>query len=353
VAGNTGKPIDFGKDGCGVCFGGDADKDCAGVCFGTAVIDDCGECVLGTTGKPFNGSCSVDCNGDVNGTAFIDDCGVCVAGNTGKIPNADKDTCGVCFGDNLSCAPCQPNEVVSLTLMNSGLGGPIRALNPVDTIIKSQLSGFSVRADVCVDDSVESVRFFINGSLTQTENIAPYAINGDAQGSFRPWNIGSGFYQVTATPYSFNNGNGTAGISKTIDLWIFDTAPVARILDQNDDNSQTAGRTQQGDAEPGDGNGGTSDPAANRSTGTIEEDLSLRIYPNPTTGILTVELLNISDPAEMLLIDASGKILVQQKLAMDKDFIKEQLDLSAYPDGIYMLKISSGDKLETRRVIRN
>ncbi|MDZ7846968.1 MAG: hypothetical protein U5L96_09450 [Owenweeksia sp.] len=47
---------------------------------------------------------TADCNGDLGGTAFIDDCGVCAGGNTGKVPNADKDTCGVCNGDGSSCA---------------------------------------------------------------------------------------------------------------------------------------------------------------------------------------------------------------------------------------------------------
>jgi hypothetical protein len=289
VGGNTGKPVDFGKDDCGVCFGGNADKDCNGDCFGTAVIDSCGECVLGNTGKPFNGSCNIDCNGDINGTATlddcgvcsggntglvpnankdcagvcfgtaviddcgecvlgttgkpfngscadcngdpfgtasVDDCGVCAGGNTGKVPNADKDTCGVCFGNNLSCAPCQPLQVTDLVLVDASTNADIVSLTNNYVIVKSVVGPFSVRADVCNTDSVESVRFFLDGNLIQNENLEPYAVNGDNSGAYRSWNIAAGTYELKAVPYSSNNGNGTVGIDLTLTLIIQDSGPV-------------------------------------------------------------------------------------------------------------------------------
>tara|TARA_B100000902_G_scaffold398473_1_gene465359 strand:- start:668 stop:3253 length:2586 start_codon:yes stop_codon:yes gene_type:complete len=66
-------------------------------------LDKCGNCVGGRTGK---NPCQKDCNGDYGGDAFLDDCKVCVGGNTGIMPNMDKDSCDICFGDNSTCKDC-------------------------------------------------------------------------------------------------------------------------------------------------------------------------------------------------------------------------------------------------------
>ncbi len=57
-------------DSCGVCAGGDADQDCNGDCFGSAVVDDCGVC------GGDNSSCA-DCAGVPNGPNVEDMCGNC------------------------------------------------------------------------------------------------------------------------------------------------------------------------------------------------------------------------------------------------------------------------------------
>jgi len=60
-------------------------RDCAGELGGNAVVDECGVC------EGDNSSCA-DCNGVPNGTAVVDEC-------------------GVCDGDNSSCADCQDSCV--------------------------------------------------------------------------------------------------------------------------------------------------------------------------------------------------------------------------------------------------
>ncbi|MDZ7848271.1 MAG: lectin-like protein [Owenweeksia sp.] len=137
VGGNTGRPLDFGKDDCGVCRGNNNDKDCHGDCFGSAFTDDCGACAGGNSPIVPNSTCNVDCNGDVNGSAFLDDCGVCVGGATGKTANADKDTCGVCFGNNFSCAPCGPLGISNLVLVDVNSGIDIMNLANGSVIDKS------------------------------------------------------------------------------------------------------------------------------------------------------------------------------------------------------------------------
>ena len=284
-------------DSCGICTGGSTGltpnascTDCDGVVNGTAVIDSCDECVLGTTGLAFNNSCNIDCNGDLDGTALLDSCGVCAGGNTGVVANASctdcdgvvngtavvdscgicsggttglvfnascsdcngdpngtaaVDTCGICAGGNTgiipnsTCGSCVPNEVVSLILMEAGLGGnSLGRIRDGDVIIKSIVGPFSIDAQVCEDTAVESVVFHHNGTQIKTESVAPYAINGDkASTGFRAWNIPEGVHTVMATPYSGNSGNGTPGVPETVTFTVLDVPP---LLDCNGDTNGTA-----------------------------------------------------------------------------------------------------------------
>lgn len=57
-----------------------------------------------------------------------------------------------------------------------------------------------------------------------------------------------------------------------------------------------------------------------------------KIYPNPTTGPVTVE--SEIEMKEIFISDISGKILERHKLKNSKHFT---LDLSQYPDGIYFI----------------
>jgi hypothetical protein len=336
VGGNTGHPLDYGKDDCGVCNGNNADKDCAGVCFGTAVIDSCGDCVLGTTGQPFNGGCNIDCNGDVNGSALIDSCGVCAGGNTGVVPNSAKDTCGVCFGNNLSCAGCAGNEVVALILYDANTNLMVRTLSNNDIIDRGQLADFNIDAEVCTANMVESVEFTLNGNSERTENVEPYAIGGDNGGNFKSWNVANGIYTLVATPYSGNNSTGTMGIAKTITLTITGGSGARTTGDPNG--------TQ-------DGNQASNQQQALGTTESILPELEVRVYPNPSDGIFQLEISNSPDDAEIVLMDASGRVLNTLKSVSENGQISESLDLQKLPRGVYLLKIIMGDAVKTERLI--
>jgi hypothetical protein len=210
-------------DQCGVCAGGTTGivanascSDCANVPNGTAVVDDCGDCVLGTTGRFFNAGCNIDCNGDINGTAAIDTCGVCAGGNTGIVPNSS------CGG-----SACVPVEVVGLMLIDASTSTDVGFMADGDTIDLSMMPDFSVRAEVCSEPDVESVVFNLDGNDIRTENVMPYSVNGDNNGSFDPWPLPVGTYTLTATPYDGNNASGTAGVVESVTFHVVYGPPVA------------------------------------------------------------------------------------------------------------------------------
>jgi hypothetical protein len=82
--------------------------DCAGIPGGTAVEDECGVC------GGDNSSCA-DCAGVINGNSVLDNCNICdsdlsndcvpdCAGTWGG--SSVDDECGVCGGNNSTCADC-------------------------------------------------------------------------------------------------------------------------------------------------------------------------------------------------------------------------------------------------------
>ncbi|MCB0331097.1 MAG: VWA domain-containing protein, partial [Bdellovibrionales bacterium] len=94
------EPADI--DDCGVCNGNNADLNDCGVCFVANQKDTCGAC----PGEPNYGDTTAceDCNGVPNGTSKLDDCGVCVSAN--QPDDANRDDCGVCFGNNADKDDC-------------------------------------------------------------------------------------------------------------------------------------------------------------------------------------------------------------------------------------------------------
>jgi len=76
-----------------------------------------------------------------------------------------------------------------------------------------------------------------------------------------------------------------------------------------------------------------------------------KIYPNPTTGTFTLELIGI-DPEQLIHWEIysmrGGKILTGHLTGENK----HELSLSDQPAGIYFIRIIAGDLVETRKIIR-
>uniref|UniRef100_UPI003B3A829A T9SS type A sorting domain-containing protein n=1 Tax=Spirosoma sp. TaxID=1899569 RepID=UPI003B3A829A len=76
----------------------------------------------------------------------------------------------------------------------------------------------------------------------------------------------------------------------------------------------------------------------------------VKTFPIPTTSVITVELnLPLTrNPATLSLTDLSGKPIIQQTSKNQK----QELDLTAQPNGLYLLRIQVGDKQTVRKVIK-
>ncbi|MDP1621874.1 MAG: YCF48-related protein [Bacteroidales bacterium] len=78
---------------------------------------------------------------------------------------------------------------------------------------------------------------------------------------------------------------------------------------------------------------------------------NFRIYPNPTTGMFTLEQTGfISDQTLKLEIYTMlGKRLISDNIAVEK---KHQFNLSEVPAGIYLIRIMTGEKIETIKLVK-
>ena len=80
------------------------------------------------------------------------------------------------------------------------------------------------------------------------------------------------------------------------------------------------------------------------------EELTIKIYPNPTRGQLSVEIngLGIDETVDYQLFSQTG-ILIQSNMNTSSRFT---VDLSKHPGGIYILKLMIHGKVSDWKVIK-
>ena len=78
----------------------------------------------------------------------------------------------------------------------------------------------------------------------------------------------------------------------------------------------------------------------NVNTSVVNIDIKTKVYPNPTTNFIIIELeKNVN--AELLVYDINGKLVIKDKL---NDERQKQLDFSFLKQGNYILYINISDK---------
>ncbi|MEM9866560.1 MAG: choice-of-anchor D domain-containing protein [Bacteroidota bacterium] len=117
-------------------------------------------------------------------------------------------------------------RVTGFTLVDAKTNEPIGPLVEGDVI---DLADFPLDAKFSIiantgEVPIGSVVFDFNGENGfQTENFAPYALDGDRNGDFIPVNIPLGLNTITATPFTETKGNGDSGLSSTVNFEVIRT----------------------------------------------------------------------------------------------------------------------------------
>jgi hypothetical protein len=88
----------------------------------------------------------------------------------------------------------------------------------------------------------------------------------------------------------------------------------------------------------------------------VESQVSMRAFPNPTNGAMTVELAcqNCTENAtyQVRVSDIYGKQLGQMEITLSAGKATAKLDLSQYASGVYMITATSGHQRLVERVVK-
>ena len=100
--------------------------------------------------------------------------------------------------------------------------------------------------------------------------------------------------------------------------------------------------------------GNNPDPSPNKK-GFIQKDslgkIGVTIAPNPTAGLLKITMDNYIDgvPAATIMVyDLSGKLIIQKQGITGS----AEIDLSPYPAGAYLLKLSAGENTSIWNLVK-
>jgi len=82
----------------------------------------------------------------------------------------------------------------------------------------------------------------------------------------------------------------------------------------------------------------------------INDNIKLNIYPNPTSGNFTVSFSDKAASAEIALYSLQGNMLYKVSC---KETLKQEIDISHFETGMYIIIIKTGKKVITGKVIKN
>ena len=85
---------------------------------------------------------------------------------------------------------------------------------------------------------------------------------------------------------------------------------------------------------------------------TLSGEREIHVYPNPVREAVTVDIRNgdEDDNYIMMFFDSSGKLLMERPRSGNGI---EQVDMTAFPNGIYILSVRMGKSKKEFRVIKN
>lgn len=82
--------------------------------------------------------------------------------------------------------------------------------------------------------------------------------------------------------------------------------------------------------------------------GPVEQQ-DIRVYPNPSTGIFSIEFPGSFRDFSLSITDIRGNALLSREYTVNRH--KETLDLSGFSDGFYVIRIKTPDRIILRKIL--
>ena len=77
----------------------------------------------------------------------------------------------------------------------------------------------------------------------------------------------------------------------------------------------------------------------------------LNVFPNPSSGIFNIHNLSLPEDAELLIYNTQGKLVKNLKIKAGQD--QYDFDLSALPDGLYLISVKSEASQWMKKIMKN
>jgi len=77
---------------------------------------------------------------------------------------------------------------------------------------------------------------------------------------------------------------------------------------------------------------------------------NLKIYPNPSTGIIYISFLKTEDQVEMTLYDLLGRKIMNRSFLDSSSYFNEIIDSQKIAGGIYVLQIKNGNQFSSKKI---
>jgi hypothetical protein len=88
---------------------------------------------------------------------------------------------------------------------------------------------------------------------------------------------------------------------------------------------------------------------------SLEDDNGFTIFPNPTTGIATLEIsadVFEDQPIRIDVLSSNGQLLKSYRPKAAHSLVREQIEMNqSYAEGIYLIRISSGSKTLSKKIL--
>ena len=85
---------------------------------------------------------------------------------------------------------------------------------------------------------------------------------------------------------------------------------------------------------------------------STDQSSAIKLYPNPTGGVFTVELPATNDDATITILDVLGKV-IETRIVENNTGSKTTFNLSALAHGSYIVRINSGDQVFREKIVIN
>jgi hypothetical protein len=81
------------------------------------------------------------------------------------------------------------------------------------------------------------------------------------------------------------------------------------------------------------------------------DDRQVTIFPNPSKGNFSIELVGLSEVGQLQICDLTGRTVFQNQVNPREELI--EIELGQVPSGIYLLSIMNREVQITRQIIIN